>query len=446
MNLLLITVDCLRSDHVSFYGYDRITTPNIDELAKESIVFENVISTIPRTHPSFASIFTAKYPHNHGVRFMGNKLSKENLTLAKILQNEGYYTGANAVELNKTGLDQGFNEFNPISRRIVNKLRRGIRRIIKPSEKVFPAEEITRDAIKWIAKNKNKNFFLFLHYMGAHWPYQAPPSYENYFDDSQDDHIFNNLDHGKISRGDLIFNNSLPQSQIRHAIAHYDGCIRYIDSKIKEIIDFLRTEGIFDETILVITADHGESLGENGYYFQHGEFLYDVTLKVPLIIRVPNYTPRKIDSQISNIDIMPTILDLMKVGYSSRFDGRSTLDLINKGDSYTFREYAFSESGRSVFRQNKKTKLTGIKGKWRSIRTRQWKLICIPNEKENEFELYNLLDDPYEANNIYGKEPSVERELKEKLFDWMKPEKSDDEPDVIEEEFKKRLISLGYMD
>src|SRR3989338_1527870 len=233
MNVILIVVDSLRSDHLSISSYFRSTSPNIDKIAKNGIFSPTCIAAISKTTPPIASILTGLYPHSHGVRHLyTDKLNPNVTTLQEILKSRDYVTIGNDIELLDTGIEKGFDEFNLLRWRIINKIKRSVKKAVNWKYNVNPAETLTNFAIKTIDKLKGKNFFLYLHYIGAHWPYSPPKPYDEMFDpDYKGEHTFNEFN-GKIKRGDLIFNNNLPKREIEHAIAHYDGTIRYIDSQI----------------------------------------------------------------------------------------------------------------------------------------------------------------------------------------------------------------------
>ena len=175
MNIIFIVVDSLRSDHLGINGYNRDTSPNIDKIAEGGIFFSNAICTIPRTSPSVASILTGLSPHSHGIRFLfTHKLRSNVATLQEILQSHGYKTIGNDIEMNNTGIERGFDAFNLLRWRIINKIERTIKKTFDWGYKVNPAETLTDFSIKHVHKLKNEKFFLYLHYVGLHWPYSPP--------------------------------------------------------------------------------------------------------------------------------------------------------------------------------------------------------------------------------------------------------------------------------
>jgi arylsulfatase A-like enzyme len=444
MNVVLIVVDSLRSDHLGINGYDRDTSPNIDKLAKEGVFFTNAICTIPRTSPSVSSILTGLYPHSHGLRFLFTyKLNPNVATLQEILQTHGYKTIGNDIEMNDTGIERGFDAFNLLRWRIINKIKRTIKKTVNWNYKVDPAKTLTDFAIKSIKKLRNEKFFLYLHYIGLHWPYNPPKPYDEMFEsDYKGKHTFNEVN-GKISRGDLIFNNNLPKEEIKHAIAHHDGSIRHVDFQIGRLLKHLENLNLMDDTLVILTADHGECFGEHNLYFQHGEYLYDEGLKVPLVIKHPKLLKKKIEKQVQLTDIMPTVLEILNIPSIDKIDGISLMPMIE--EDKVVREYTFAESGKNFFKQNKRVYFEGIKGKWRMIRTDEWKLIYIPHPDKDIYELYNLKNDFGETKNLIDKEIKIADKLKKELFKWMEGSQEDEGMDLTEKS-KKLLRKLGYME
>ncbi|MBW2976271.1 sulfatase-like hydrolase/transferase [Candidatus Woesearchaeota archaeon] len=445
MNVILLVIDALRSDHLGINGYSRDTSPNIDKIANEGVLFSNAITPTPSSTPSIASMMTGLYPHSHGLRFIHRqKLNPKITTLAEILQTHGYKTIGHDLGSVGDGIEKGFEEFSLLRWRISNKIRRTIKKLFYRNYKIEQAEELTLFAKKQIKKHRNKKFFLYLHYDDLHWPYEPPKPFGEMFDpDYTGDHIFNDWDN-KIKRGDMIFNNPLPKEEIYHAIAHYDGLIRFIDRQIGDLIRFLEEMNLKDKTLIVITADHGESLGEHNLHFQHTVCLYEEGIRIPLIISSPDIKqPKKIETQVQSIDIMPTILDILGITLIETIDGKSLIPLVNGGGDN--RKYLFGENGELLFKQNNRIFIPGIKGKWRMIRTNEWKLIYIPHPEKDIYELYNLKNDPKEKINLVDREAEIARMLKEELFKWMESSEEDKDMDLTDKS-KRLLRKIGYME
>ena len=315
INVLLITIDTLRADHLGCYENKKFSTPNIDNLAKSSIVFTNTICQLPKTTPSHASILTGRYPLSHGVLDNSWILNNKETTLAEILKKYNYSTAAfvsNHVISSKYNLNQGFDIYNN------NLPDKVISRDI--NERI--AEKTISAVNKWLSNNYEKKFFLWIHIIDPHGPYTPPfkdrtvlPRYS-----------FNK----KIKLGDSNYGkNIIPEYQIINKIddmdyyvSSYDGEIMYVDYWMGKLFDMIKTKGCFENTLIIFTADHGESMGEHDLYFQHGNSLYQEQLRIPLIIKYPNSKHAIIDQLVQSIDIMPTILDFLKIDGPKSIQGK----------------------------------------------------------------------------------------------------------------------------
>ena len=263
-------------------------------------------------------------------------------------------------------------------------------------------------------------------------------------------HDFNTLKHGKFSRGELIFGHvKLPEEELQHAIAHYDGGIKYIDAQIGRLVDCLNEERIYEDTLIIITSDHGENFGEHNFYFQHGSSLYEPSLKTPLIFRYPKSIPKgKIISQrVQNIDIMPTVLEMLGIPILDKIDGVSLLPLIKEKTKKSM-SFIFAESIEEHFKGNERVFFPGIRGKWRAMIEGDWKIIYIPHPENDIFELYNLKDDPEEKNNLIGKEKEIASHMKNKILEFLKLQDNEGDANIpdLTEKSKKLLRKLGYID
>lgn len=324
MDVIFITIDTLRADHLGAYGYNFVETPVIDRLAKEGVVFEQTRAVTPLTLPSHTSIFTGLYPPSHGVRDNGDYRVDERITtLAEILQNNGYATGAvvGAVVLAREfGLSQGFDHYDDEGLRE--------RKFENQLVSVFPersASEVTDKAIEWLkaicgeSDKRKQNFFLWLHYFDPHFGYSPPPPFAQ-----------------------------------RYASHPYDGEIAYTDEQIGRLFEEVRKLRGSKNLLIVLTADHGEGLGEHGE-LSHGVFLYDATMHVPLIFYSPTVLkPRRVKWRVSSVDIVPTVLELLGIKTTQSFQGRSLVEMMKgKGadrDYYMDSAYAKLHFGWSFLR------------------------------------------------------------------------------------------------
>lgn len=306
-NILLITVDTLRSDHLSSYGYHLKTSPRIDQLASEGVLFENAHTVIPMTGPSHISMFTSRYPQEHGARINGVAIPANSkwLALPQILRRYGYHNAAfvSAWTLNSrlTRLNRWFELYDedlPRTYQLFNSSRY--------------AEDVTPRALRWLHENDSKPFFLWVHYFDPHSPYHLR---EEFASPERSGHP---------EKPSAPMNN-----EMRERIRKYDSEIGYSDHHIGRLLDQLDKSGLGDNTIVLLTSDHGESLGEHGYV-GHGRHLYDGIVRVPLIVRYPGKMPagKVIRENVSLLDITPTLLDLTvaedeREGQPFSFAGRS---------------------------------------------------------------------------------------------------------------------------
>ncbi|MBA3064093.1 sulfatase-like hydrolase/transferase, partial [Candidatus Woesearchaeota archaeon] len=361
----------------------------------------------------------------HGVRGWGDYINPLILTLAQVLKNNGFYTGAICAHdffVSILGLEGGFDT------------------VSKGGD--LTAENITREAVLWLEKNKDKKFFLWLHYFDPHEPYKPPvhikiePENVRFKDDDKQVPILNERPSDPDMYGGLggIAEYAVVEGRRDRGyyILLYDKEIKYVDEQIGILLKNLEELGLDKNTLIIITADHGEALGEHNLYFTHGRFLYDELLKVPLIM-VGEFLPKNkiIKTQVELIDIFPTIMDILRIGYNKRgIDGVSLLPIIyskNKNDKY-WESYAFSEF------EDKK-----------SIRSPEWKLIYTSGNEE--YELYNLKEDPQELNNLADIEKDQFKLMKAKLEEWMFRAKENISSSIkpLDEETKEKLRSLGYL-
>lgn len=455
-NVILITVDCLRADHLSCYGYHKKTTPNLDRSAKKGILFTQAFSNGPWTPFSFPSILTSTYPLQYPP--LDFHLSPERVMLSEILKENGYSTGAfhsNPYLSSFYGYDRGFEVFNDFlfteerikhlytyaslakaQKRMKEKLesffgeqnlfysllisfyRKGekiIKRALEKAviEKAYKLLEIDEKciedanaliikAISWL-KNTKKPFFLWIHFMDVRMGYVPPEKCLEYFT-----HFTSSLpDKTKIRRlsekeyrNQYVAKENFSENEQRLMINLYDAEIRYVDEHIKLLLDEIEDMGLFHDTLIIITADHGEEFLEHGDT-AHNPKLYDELLHVPLIIL---YTPELgknivIDDLVSLLDLAPTILDILGIKKPEKWLGESLLPLI-KGEKRRLDNGIISE----VFSNGKRKT---------SYRTKKWKLIF--DEEKNGYELYSLEKDIKENNNVAEEMPDIVKDLSFKI-------------------------------
>lgn len=290
-----------------------------------------------------------------------------------------------------------------------------------------------------------------MHTNDLHWPYPIPQPFDHMFDPNyKGSHNYDTLSSKKYTRGDIIFGNvALPEEEVSHAMAHYDGGIRYIDSNLKKLFDFMKSAGIYEDTLIIITSDHGENFGEHNCFFQHGYSLYEPSIKPTLIFCYPKKIPKgkKVEAKAQLLDIMPTILELLGIPLVDEIEGCSLLPLIEEKKD-KIHDFIFAESAEEHIKGNKRLYFKGNKGKWRTMIIDDWKIIYIPHPEKDIFELYNLKEDPKEINNLIDKEHEIAEKMKKRLLDFLKLQSNEGEVKVedLSEKSRKLLIKAGYID
>ena len=444
-NVVLLTIDTLRPDHLSCYGYDRRTSPFIDVLARRGVLFRQVITAAGRTVQSFPSILTGVYPMVHGLRHeaQSHEILESRLTLTSVLASRGYESFAVTQGLH-VGLHRGFDLYDPDVY------------LNEQGEEVYLPTRDDRQAsgkaIGWLRRRAESEtpFFLWMRYNAPHWPYEAPEAITEMFDpDYAGAHTFNEETAPGVERGDLIFGlTSLPDREIEHAVAHYDAEIAYADAAVGELLKVLEEMGMLAKTIIVLTSDHGESLGEHDYFFEHGAYLYEASVRVPLIVTAPWALPAggDVEAQVRTIDIVPTVLDLAGIPIPDELQGVS---LVSRavGGAEENPLLAYSESGRNFYPENPRQYVRGIAGKWRMMRSDRYKLIRIPKEDGPVWEFYDLVADPGETRNLYEENPEAAADLKRALERLIEsdPDRDDRAEPPLPEGLEQHLRSLGYV-
>ena len=336
--IFLISIDTLRADHLGCYGYAKDTSPNLNKLAREGVFYPYAFSTCPYTVPSHTSLLTGLYPINNSTNFaqrLGKIDTDDAIFLQEILREQGYAAGAfvSCFTLRKDwGLGHGFEVYDD---------RMTSSEINRPQELIRDGRETNKAAFDWITQHKSEDFFIFLHYFDVHGPYVQAPDFSASFrpEDYGDSPVLLNrvldgqpggipeyqlLDVKKNDKGEVVSY----QRDARNYLAGYDNGIRYVDTVIGELFDELRKEGIYEESTIIVTADHGEALGENNIYFFHGLTVTPDQSRVPLIIKpcADIDKPTTSEMPVCTADIMPTILDW--VGVSSEKMGLDGISLL----------------------------------------------------------------------------------------------------------------------
>ncbi len=422
-NIILISIDALRADHLSCYGYHRNTSPNIDRIATQGVLFKNAFSQATWTLPSHASIFLSQYVWSHTVKNpRTERLTYSYTTLAEILKNENYATAAftgGILLSSKYGFNQGFEICDDGIPR-----RRARQEIASYIDKL----------LSWLESVGNRKFFLFIHTYDVHQPYNPPAPYFDLYTRE-----FYEGKHLKNSKGidvQKIDASKLTLEELNYIIAVYDGGINYVDYQLGKIFEKLNQLGINDNTIIILTADHGEGFKEHGK-LRHGYKPYIELVHVPLIMKGPGIPRNRVyDNSVQLIDIVPTILEILDMPQRKEMQGRSILALMkNCLLEEVFKTYSFGHD------KDKYEQPFSM-----SLRTEEWTYIM---DQDGPDELYNRINDPKEQNNIIEKKPFIAQKLKKELEDFIaltSEEKLQVTEKVhIDEELKQQLKSLGYL-
>lgn len=372
VDVILITVDTLRADHLGAYGYARQTSPNFDAFAKESVLFKNTYSQSSETNPSLSSLMTSALPMETRVLSNRYKVPDGAPTLAKILGEHGYRTGAFVSNFSLhlgSGFEQGFEMYD-------DQMDDWSRTNWEGMERLAP--KTTAAALKWLAGHKQEKVFLWVHYMDPHYPYIPPAPYNSMFVGQPlgpDRWVrFNKEDTGV---GGLVPSAQLgDHHELQWYIAQYDGEIRYFDESLGIFLQSLRAQGLMDRSLVIIAGDHGEGMGEHDYYFAHHEFLYRELIHVPLLVRFPDKrrAGEVISYPVANVDILPTILETLQIALPKTIRGRHLLSA-DARDIYAVSFYR------------------GVKS---TLMSEGSKLI----ENADHVELYDIAHDPDEQVNL----------------------------------------------
>jgi choline-sulfatase len=351
LNLVVVTLDTTRADRIGTYGARDVETPTIDRLANEGVLFEQAVSVAPLTLPAHSSIFTGKFPPEHGVRDNGGFfLGPEQTTLAELLKARGYRTGAFVaayVLAAKWGINQGFDTY-------FDDFDLSQTRALSLSAIQRPANEVLDKALPWIDKSGDARFFAWIHLYDPHSPYRPPEPFAS-----------------------------------RYKAHPYNGEIAFVDSQIARLVAALRARNLYDRTIIVVMGDHGESLGEHGEG-SHGFFVYNSVTHVPLVIRAPFTLTarRRVSDPVRSVDVMPTVLDLLGASLPPGISGVSLVPLMTGAkaelglDAYSEAMYPLHHYGWSDLH---------------ALRSGRYKVIDAPRP-----ELYDVDRDPGETTNLFA--------------------------------------------
>lgn len=483
MNIILYVLDSLRADHLSCYGYPRETSPHIDQITADGVLFENAFSQTTWTRPSAASILTSTYPSVNGLIYRTDSFPSQLTTLPEMLKAEGLLTAGVSTIGNVSsvlGFAKGFDRFVDLYKR--KELYRTRDFISTAKERlthedvnqiVLPlAEDMNVAALSWLEAHRKQDQFLLLWAIDTHDPYNPPPGFDKFCDPHY---------RGKIDGSRDSLRHARSKEDVQRLVDLYDSEIFYNDYCIGQLVDHLKEIDAYEDTLLILTSDHGEAFHDDHGNVGHGYIPYEELIHVPLIIKFPNSEHRKtrVSQLVQLIDLMPTILEI--IGFSGKdkvspMQGKSILPTL---DGKPIHKYVYSE-----------TSPTEIQDYHRSIRSTHWKYIMTESSglrfreairnywklfsnraflrellinpvyylrkqlgAEPEM-LFNLVEDPQEQYNAKDQHPEAAQKCQEALTQWCEKNKVfsnengtfSTETSKIDLKTERHLQKLGYID
>jgi len=442
--VFLITVDTLRADHMSLYGYPRATSPNLEKLAASGVTFDRAFCQWPKTGSSFAAMFTGLYPHTTGLTHKAAlRIPAQYLTLPELFHENGFKTFgvvSNAVLAAQFGWNTGFDDFQETW---------GGGEFPDDPKAFRPLASATRVnglAVPLLQKYAQADkLFAWIHYSDPHAPYILPEGSTNPF---AGDALFQDGARRKLPARVAKGYTLEGRTDLDYYVAQYDANVLVADSYIQKLLDEMRSLGLLEDSLVIFAADHGESLGEHNSWFEHGPLPYNTTAHVPLFF-VMNGLPagRRVDRPVELVDLYPTLRDLIAPDQQvPGLEGKSLWPLLRDrprdgetGSAEAFRQ-AFSGAGR---RPNL----------YHSVQEPTWKLVFNSGGKRSRavssatggFELYNLADDPLETNNLAAAHPEQVRRLRKDLVAWMRQARALGDDEEGDAETERALRALGYV-
>lgn len=422
-NLLLVVLGGVRADHVSCYGYSRPTTPFLDEVAHQGVRFPNMISTAPWTLPAHGSLFSGQFPATHGATHEHHFLAPNGMVLPEYLKQHGYRTAAfsaNEWVSPETGFGPGFDAFftqrynSRIASRAVTYGRSAGDRLLRRKDS---GARRTNQALREWLDSDDRPFFAFVHYQEARIPVDPPSPYDEMFVQpgspaSRVTSINQDCDRYFAAQ------ERLDEAGLERLAALYDGAVRYVDSRVQEVAASLQERGLWDRTLVVITGDHGESLGERGL-LGHRFTLADSLLRVPLILRCPGLVPQgfALEEIAQTCDVLPTILELLGIELGEgEVKGRG---LLREGRATPSPGFAIAERFRpelgAFHKRFPNVDLPSLDVRQKAIRSAREKFVWHSDEA-NEY--YDLTADPGETRNLVDTDGARADAMRRKLFDW----------------------------
>ncbi|WP_313691385.1 sulfatase [Halorarum halobium] len=453
-NVLLVTVDSLRADHVGYHGYDRDTTPNLDRRAESAHVFSNAFSNGCSTRRSFPSILSSTYPLMHGGF---ERITEDRTLISEALAEQGYETGgfqSNPFLLAEFGYGRGYDHYfgSNAEASSTSKLRQFVKQsfdedgaafqLLKsafdfseralgynPGESSVPADVKTDKALEWVS-DVSEPAFLWVHYMDVHHPYHPPAEHQLEFRDS----VVSKRESVKLRRKMLEAPDEITDGELQTILDIYDGEVRFFDEQMDRLIRETRAS-LSGETVVAITSDHGDEFNDH-HGFAHYDTFYDELLHVPLVIDADG--SGRYDELVSLLDLAPTLLDYAGVDVPETFVGDSLVSLVEHGDWN--KDAVIAESGTLADEEFRC-----------AYRTDSWKYIRGGDHKradaKPEEELYDLVEDPEERENVVEAVPGRASEFRDAVLAHKRTLEETDRSVAevaIDDETQQRLEDLGY--
>ncbi|HEY8514410.1 MAG TPA: sulfatase [Candidatus Binatia bacterium] len=452
-NVLLITVDTLRADRVGAYGYRLPTTPTIDALAGRGVRFADVTVPWPKTWPAMAAMVTGKEPRTNGIRFRPRRpLPEEHVTLAEALRAAGWATGAVVANVNlgkNFGFDQGFDRFveswaDEALRQTGSEVFRNRPGLVKRFTNATRVTDQGLAVLDELGGGRETPFFLWLHYIDPHGPYVPPPEYAKLFAGA---HASQPVPVEALPRYQLQIDPATGEvsNDLGFYKTQYDREVRYLDDQLGRLLAALKERGVLRDTLVILTADHGESLDENGYYLEHGNVPYQSNAAIPMIFVLDGRLEagRVVEHPVGLLDLMPTVLALTGVPVPEGVQGTSLVPLLD-GARDGGPRYVFMESGKLTPSQ-----LSVRKGAWKLVHLRAAGDRAWLGRKE--LELYDLSRDPKEERDVRAEHPEIAAELETTLATWLRETpryKGTGKTDLrqLDERTQDMLRALGYIE
>lgn len=437
-NVILISVDTLRADHLSGYGYVRETSPHIDTLAQEGVTFLNTYASSPWTLPSHVSLLTSLHGVRHQVYHGDESMDPTLVTLADILRRQDFFcaafTGGGFVSA-IYGFSKGFDTYSEDAGNVFSQ---------------DSAEHLFRLVSEWLDSHKDKGFFLFLHTYQPHNPYDCPYPYKTMF--LEEKAKWRHLDLMNFLGGKPGIFKALTEEERQNIISLYDGEIRYTDEKlVGPLIEKLKEIGIYDQTMIVFTSDHGEEFFDHQGW-GHGHSVYDESLKVPLIIKFPGsrFKGKRIQDFVSLVDIFPSILEELGIRMEElEMDGKSLFPII-KGEEKGSRTF-FADIASNVLDSHIPQKISTNRGEEKLILNSRFSkedldFFLSPPAALSSVEVYDLIQDPKERRNIADRRSELANQMIQEINRIFKEARRRKTGKLeIDEELRRQLKALGYI-